>query len=97
MQVSAWTNGNGTFGVRIGAANREKFFSPHWKEIHVEIEGETHAIPICGGFWRHCPEVRSPAIRAWLKQHHTLRWAKGDPPRAELIPVGEARFRLASR
>ena len=94
MQVRAWSNGGGTYGLRIGMRNRDDFFRPQWDEIHMEIEGEAHRVGITGGFWRQCPEVRDPVIREWLKRHRTLHWPKGHPPTAELVPVGGNRFRL---
>lgn len=39
MQVTAWSNGNGIYGIRVGRANRERFFQPSWQEIEVDIAG----------------------------------------------------------
>jgi hypothetical protein len=35
MEVSAWWNGSGTYGIRVGVENRRRFFNPLWKEIEV--------------------------------------------------------------
>lgn len=94
MEVRGWSNGGGTYGVRIGAANRRKFFRSSWSEIVIEIDGVPHSVPITGGFWNHCPELRSPALRDWLRARRSLDWPKGRPPKAELVPLGGNRFRL---
>lgn len=97
MEVSAWTNGSGTYGIRIGFPNRDQFFQPAWSEIEVEIDGQCHLFQLTEGFWHHCPEFRdsgSVVICDWLQRHRTLDWPKGQPPRFELIPLGGNRFRL---
>jgi len=96
MQVRGWSNGGGTYGLRVGARNRREFFRPEWEEIQIEIGGASHAVRITGGFWNECPEVWSPAIRDWLRKHRTLEWPKGEPPTAELVPLGDNLFRLVS-
>lgn len=94
MRVTGWSNGSGVYGLRVGHANRDKFFDPNWRSIAVEIESEWYEIPISGGFWRHCPEIRAPIIRDWLRQHLALEWPQRRPPVAELTPLVDNRFRL---
>src|SRR5438128_1986990 len=100
MQVSAWTNGGRTCGIRVGYPNRDKFFDTNWTKIEVEIDGRTYSFPLTDGFWNHCPEFRdsgNSVIRDWLRHHCTLEWVKGDPPRMELVALGGNRFRLQAR
>lgn len=102
MKATAWRGGNGgTYGIRVGLANRDEFFDSRWEHIDVEIDGTLHRFALTGGFWRHCPEFRDrgqPIIRNWLRRHGRLNWPKGRPPEFELVPLGTARFRLlASR
>lgn len=97
MEVSAWSNGSGTFGVRVGIANRREHFEEDWTRIVVEIDGEDHEFPLTGGFWRDCPEFRdrgTPVMKKWLQQNRSIDWERGKPPRMELIPLGANRFRL---
>jgi hypothetical protein len=94
MRVGAWSNGGGTFGLRIGTGNRDRFFDPAWDEIQLEIEGQVHSIAITAGFWKHCPEVRDPKIREWLRSKGALEWPSGKPPKFELTHVDGNRFRL---
>lgn len=99
MDAKAWNNGEGTYGIRVGFRNRDQFFNPDWTEIKVEVDGAVHTFPITRGFWNRCPEFRdsgSPVIREWLRRHHSLPWPKRHPPRFELIPVGDNRFRLVA-
>jgi hypothetical protein len=98
MWASAWSNGKGTYGIRVGFPNRDEFFDERWAEIEVEIDGVAHRFGLSGGFWHRCPEFRdrgAPIIREWLRRHCALTWPKGSPPRVELIPLGGNRFRLA--
>lgn len=98
MEASAWSSGGGTYGVRVGVANRDRYFEPSWAEIEVEIDGQPHRFALTPGFWNKCPEFRDSggtAIRDWLRQHHTLDWPKGEPPRFQLKPLGGNRFTLS--
>ena len=96
MQVRGWSNGDGTYGLRVGARNQREFFRPEWDEIRIEIDGARHAVRITESFRNQCPHVRSPVIRDWLRKHRTLEWPEGDPPTAELVPLGDNLFRLVS-
>jgi hypothetical protein len=98
MQASAWSNGGGTYGIRVGFANRDAFFDESWTEIEVEIDGHFCHFGLTDGFWNQCPEFRDsgdPVVREWLRRQRILDWPKGEPPRVELIPLGGNRFRLA--
>ncbi|GMO16720.1 MAG: hypothetical protein Pg6A_02810 [Termitinemataceae bacterium] len=95
MEVSAWS-GN-TYGVRVGYANRDKFFNSSWDWIEVEIENKTHRFRLTGSFWDGCPEFRDSGgtvIQDWLRRNYTVPWPNGSPPRFKLEVIGEQRFRL---
>jgi hypothetical protein len=97
MEARAWSNGSGTFGIHVGIANRDLHFDRTWNEIEVEIDGRPHRFRLTRGFWNQCPEFRDSggtAIRDWLRRHHTLTWPRRRPPRFQLLPLGEGRFRL---
>jgi len=97
MEVSAWSSGSGTFGIRVGNVNRDRYFDRSWTVIDVEIDGQPHRFRLTPGFWRKCPEFRdsgATVIRDWLRRNHTLNWPTGEPPRFQLLPLGGARFRL---
>jgi hypothetical protein len=75
MEASAWSSGSGTFGIRIGIANRNRYFDRTWTQIEVENDDQLQTFSITPGFWNKCPEFRDSGgtmIRDWLKQHHTL-------------------------
>jgi hypothetical protein len=97
VDATGWSSGGGTFGVRVGARNRDRHFERSWSEIEVEIDGDVHTFPLTPGFWNRCPEFRDSggdAIRSWLRRHRSLKWPKGHPPRFGLLPLGAGRFRL---
>jgi hypothetical protein len=102
MEAKAWKNGrsadpNCTFGIRVGKLNRRLHFDG-LKTADVEIDGVIHSFPLSKGFWRNCPEIRDKqgtrAIRNWLQKNLSLTWAKGNPPRLNLVPLGGNQFRL---
>jgi hypothetical protein len=98
--VSGWRSG--TFvacraialGVRVGRENVERFFDKGWNVVLVQIDSDTIAVKIRGTLWRTCPELRSPAIGAWMKKKGLVPWLKGRPPEMRLTPMGGNRFRL---
>jgi hypothetical protein len=96
MNVSAWSDGTTTYGIRIGKRNRAAYFQSSWSEIELELDGRFHRIPLSAGFWNKCPEFRSPLIREWLTRHGLLDWPEKAPPKFELVPLGKNRFRLSA-
>lgn len=100
MDATVWRGGGqsggvySTYGVRVGAANRDRYFSPSWNEVEIEINGSYHRLPITPGFWNKCPEIRGSAIKEWLRGLNLLRWPKGSPPELDLLPLDGRRFRL---
>ncbi len=96
MEARGWTNGGGTFGIRVGAANRMRHFNRSWTEIEVEIDGRAYPFKITAGFWNRCPEFRDSGtvVRDWLQKHGALSWPVGHPPRFQLLPMGGIVFRL---
>lgn len=97
MEATAWKGGGNTYGIRVGYPNRREYFDPSWTEIEVEIDGRGHHFNLTPGFWNHCPEFRDrgvPVICEWLRRHHTIAWSRGNPPRFELVPLGNGRFRV---
>ena len=99
MEVSGWSNGRGTYGIRVGFPNRAAFFDKSWSEIEVEIDGQFHRFQLRDSFWNRCPEFRDSGgtvIRDWIQRHRALDWTNGQPPRCELVPLGGNRFRLVA-
>lgn len=96
MQASAWRSGT-TYGIRVGAGNRDRHFRRQWERIEVEMDGIPHSFALTPGFWAHCPEFRDrgkAVIRPWLQRHTGLPWPHGKPPRLTLLALGGSRFRL---
>ena len=97
MDVSAWNNGGGTYGIRIGTGSRQSYFEPGWEQIVIHLDSETASFALTSGFWRHCPEIRDrgrPLIREWLRRHRTVEWPSGKPPRMKLVPLHDNHFEL---
>lgn len=97
MRVSAWSGGNNTYGIRIGKPNRDAYFSRDWTEIVLHLDGREYRIPLTDGFWKQCPEIRSPVIRDWFLKCGLLdEWPKGKPPTFEMVSLGRNNFCLVS-
>ena len=94
MKVTGWSNGKSTYGIKVGRPNREAFFHRSLTRFVVEVDGIDDVHSPTDAFWSTCPELRSPAIRDWLRRQGPLPWAHRKPPRFTLVPLGEGRFRL---
>ena len=92
MIVSAWLGG--TYGIRVGKENAQKWFSKEWANIEVEIDGHFHTFSLTPTFWTTCPEFRGGIIHRWLEKQGLLSWPKRNPPKFELIPLDGNKFRL---
>jgi len=92
MIVSAWQGG--TYGIRVGRENAQKWFSKEWTSIDVEIDGRMYTFALSPTFWTTCPEFRGGPIPHWLEKHGQLSWPKRNPPQFELISLGNNKFRL---
>lgn len=98
MKVTAWNNGSSGYGVKVSAKDRDQFFRREWREVQLDLEGETHPIP-CNidkdSFWGpSCRELISAEIGRWFKKNGLIPWMEGCPPKLNLTPVTGNRFRL---
>ena len=96
MIVSAWTDGHGTYGLRVLAREVSLWFRPEWERVELELPDRAEAVPITltESFWHGSPELRSPQIRDFFVRHGLRKWPRNQPPRFELEPLGGGRFRL---
>jgi hypothetical protein len=85
----------GTYGIRVGKENAERYFSKKWANIEVDIDGQFHSFGLSETFWKDCPEFRGAVIKHWLSKRALSPWPKGQPPKVELTPLGGNRFRLS--
>ena len=95
MEAKAWRGG--TYGIRVGKQNAAKYFSKHWRNIEVDINGQFHSFKLSGTFWTTCPEFRGAPIEDWLRHQGLLPWPRGRPPKVELVPLGGSRLHLLVR
>ncbi len=96
MKATTWHSG-AQYGIRVGAANRDRFFDIGWSHIYVEMDGQVQRFELTPGFWRNCPEFResgNSAIGDWLKKFKSLKWPYRKPPVMSLIQLRDNTFRL---
>jgi len=93
MTATGWKGG--TYGVRVGKRNAVRYFSTHWKNISVEIDGHFYNFNLSEKFWTTCPEFRGNPIKQWFLGQGLALWPYRKPPELALAHVGENRFRLS--
>ena len=47
-------------------------------------------------FWGNCPELRFGEIGEYMLSKGLAPWPKGKPPALELVPDGDASFRIVT-
>jgi hypothetical protein len=98
--AKGWSNGSpqasgAGYGLRIAAADRDRFFEPEWRSVDIELgTDEVVVVPLSDSFWRECTELRSAALGRWLLRHGLAPWPVGAPPRLRIEPLSGNRFRL---
>jgi hypothetical protein len=101
MDATVWAGTDKKqLGIRVGVANRTRYFSRAWSHVLVDLDGQIRRFELTPGFWNDCPEFRDGVdeyIKAWLRKHGLLDWPKGRPPRVFLESLGGNRFRLFVR
>ena len=96
MIVSGWYDGHSTYGLRVLEGQVSLYFRPEWESVTVYLPDTSDPIivPLTASFWEGSPELRSPAIRDFLRRNGLAAWEKHQPPNFELVPLGEGVFRL---
>ncbi len=97
LTVTGWKSGRtgGTFGLRVGRENANKFFQRDWLSIDVDFDGKQVTIELRQSFWTDCPELRNPFIRDFLRKRGLAPWPKGCPPKMNLVPLGQNKFSVS--
>ena len=94
MEVSAWTNGQGYYGIKVKGADRERYFERSWNSVEIELDNRIVQPRLSPSFWKRCRELRGKEIGGWLKEKALIPWPEGKPPRFDLLPLSGNRFRL---
>lgn len=80
IKVTAWSNGGGTYGIRLAKTSVKKHFSPELQTVEVEVDGQRQVYRLRKTFWTTCPELRGGVIGQWLQQTGLAPWPKGEAP-----------------
>ena len=96
MIVSAWSDGHGTYGVRLLGREVSLWFRPEWERVLLELPDRSTPVEVelTASFWSGSPELRSPHIRELFRRHGLLEWPRHQPPHFELEALGGGSFRL---
>ncbi len=98
MIVSTWSNGRGSYGVKIAMKDRLAFFKKDWQSIALTLEGFQQTISVNidkESFWTvTCGELISKDIGLWLKANNIDTWPPRKPHHLELKPLPNNQFLL---
>lgn len=101
MIVTAWNNGQhyasgAGYGLRVTAADRDRFFDPDAGSAVLELEGWDTPITVNtdkASFWGpRCRELIAREIGRWLRRRGLAPWPSGRPPRLLMQPLARNRF-----
>ena len=99
MIVTAWKNSKhhatgGGYGLKINAADCDRYFRREWRSVILELEGEAGTIDINidkPSFWTAtCHELISADVGRWLLKNRLAPWPPKRPPRLILEPIAES-------
>lgn len=102
MIVTAWNNGkhNKTgsgYGFKISIEDRNNFFDKIWDHVLVILPNgiEVEANINKPSFWSNtCRELINKKFGEWLIEFKLTPWRKGNPPKFEMLPISENKFRI---
>lgn len=95
---AAWTNGANSCGIKIAAADRDRFLHREWGTVQLCVEaGTPFDVNIDkASMWNgKCRELIHSELREWLRRTGNFPWQKGAPPRIRLTPNGARSFALS--
>src|SRR5205823_261320 len=96
--ATAWSGGS-TCGLKIAAADRDRYLKREWGSVVLLIPGEPDPIPVNldkASMWEgSCRELIHLKIKAWFIRSDKFPWPKGRPPRVRLAQSGPRSFALS--
>jgi hypothetical protein len=104
VRATAWHNGGppasaAGYGIKFSEADRDRYFRREWTEVVLDLGNVAATVQLSASFWRHCSELRSADIGAWLLDVGGAPWPRHSPPGIAVHPVEGNRFtaRLIAR
>jgi hypothetical protein len=96
MIVSGWYDGHSTYGLRVLEGDVSLYFRPEWETVSLYLPGESDpaVVALTASFWEGSPELRSPRVKSFFIRNGLAPWERQQPPKFELVPLGEGVFRL---
>jgi hypothetical protein len=103
MIVTAWNNGvhnpsGAGYGLKIAIEDRDRHFQSSWEVVFLELEDYPHPVEVNvkkKSFWGPvCRELIGKDIGIWLRQNGLASWPKRRPPKLDMRPIGDKRFRV---
>lgn len=100
MIASAWSNGKGSFGLKITKNDRDQYFKQEWKCVMLEFKMNDKLITIevntnKKSFWNDtCHELINHKIGDYLRSIGCIPWIKGKPPKFNILLKSEKTFKV---
>ena len=96
MEVSAWKNDRGSFGLRMSKQDRDHYIDRKWKTVILHLDGHPSPVEVVinYSFWRECPHFNSKEIKEWLTNLKLITWKKGKPPKFIMSHIRSNEFKV---
>ncbi len=96
MIVSAWTNGKGSYGIRVAVSDRRTYFDPAWETVILEFHKSVfeHEVNINTTTFRKHGIIVSVEVKLWMEENKVIPWIIGFPTKLTLEPRSNRRFLL---
>jgi len=108
MIWTAWNNGDyhptgAGYGFKLTAQDRDRHLDRSWQSVFIELPSGEDFITVEANiakesFWGSvCRELINGQIGRWFLDEGYAPWTVGDPPRFQVEPMGNQRFRVSKR
>jgi hypothetical protein len=94
MVVQTQSKGRGITGLRIGAANLQRYFPQRLPQIELQLDHLQILCELNDAFWEGQAELYDPRLGAWLESKNFQNGMGRDTVALSMVPSGEHSFRL---
>ena len=100
MLVTAWSNGKGSYGLKLSECDQNSYFKRDWQSVILDLEGVSNPITVNtdkSSFWKNCRELISKDIKEWFSQQGVIPWLPRYPPKFQMELVNHNRFKVLKK
>ena len=97
MVVRTQTNGRDIFGLRVGAADVQRYFPRSVGTVELKLDDLRIECRLPESFWNGHPEIHDPRLCDWLKFKIIRERRNGDAIALHMVRCGNNTFALHPR